>query len=30
MLPWDASSFKFAARLLRTYREQRPDELGLV
>jgi peptidoglycan/xylan/chitin deacetylase (PgdA/CDA1 family) len=30
MLPWDTAPFKFAARLLRTYREQRPDALGLV
>jgi peptidoglycan/xylan/chitin deacetylase (PgdA/CDA1 family) len=30
MLPWDSSPLKFAARLLRTYREQRPEQLGLV
>lgn len=30
MLPWDSSPLKFAARLLRTYREQRPEKLGLV
>lgn len=30
MLPWDTSPFKFAARLLRTYREQQPQQLGLV
>jgi hypothetical protein len=30
MLPWDASPLKFATRLLRTYREQRPEQLGLV
>ena len=30
MLPWDASAVKFGARLLRTYREQRPEQLGLV
>jgi peptidoglycan/xylan/chitin deacetylase (PgdA/CDA1 family) len=30
MLPWDASPLKFAARLLRTYREQQPERLGLV
>jgi peptidoglycan/xylan/chitin deacetylase (PgdA/CDA1 family) len=30
MLPWDSSPLKFAARLLRTYREQQPEQLGLV
>lgn len=30
MLPWDTSPFRFAARLLRTYRERRPEQLGLV
>jgi peptidoglycan/xylan/chitin deacetylase (PgdA/CDA1 family) len=30
MLPWDSSPLKFAARLLRTYREQLPEALGLV
>jgi peptidoglycan/xylan/chitin deacetylase (PgdA/CDA1 family) len=30
MLPWESSPLKFAARLLRTYREQQPEKLGLL